>query len=349
MGESMLPAFANGLDTTLLVHDPWTDGILDANDAAEDLYGYTTEQLRRMSIDEVSTESPRFSAAKAVERIREAAGGERKHFEWQIRRSNGEVRWVDVRLRPYAFDDEEYVLAEIRDISDFKTRTRRLQLLHRIIRHNLRNDMSVVMGYAENLKRVLETEDYERQAEIIRDVASGVGDLTESVAEIEEIASNDADDFEETSVTGLLEDLAAKYESANPNVTVRVDYESDITMLADRGLRYGVQNAIENAVEHHDGGDDGVEVRLTAWVDEAAERIVLRVVDDGPPIPDVEVDAIDPDEETSDLSHGSGVGLFVMKWCAESLGGKLDIYENNPRGNVVEFTFPQLESVEIER
>lgn len=345
MSESGLPKFADSLDITLLLHDPWTDAILDANDAAESLYGYSTAELRKIGIEGVSTESPQFSVEKAVARIHEAAEGERQRFEWQIRRSNGEVRWVDVHLRPHPADDRKYVLAEMRDISEFKTRTRRLQLLHRIIRHNLRNDMSVVMGYAENLKRTLETEDYERQAEMIRDVAEGVGELTESVAEIEEIATSDTDEFEETSVTDLLDDLAATYEDEYPDLTVRVEYDREITMLADRGLRYGVENAVENAVEHN---DDDAEIRLTAAVDEATDRIVLRVIDDGPPIPEVEVDAIDSKAETTAVNHGSGVGLFVMKWCAESLGGDLDIYENDPRGNVVEFTFPRLVRDEVD-
>jgi len=340
MSGSSLPDFAELLDVTLLLHDPETDAILDANAAAESLYGYTTDELRDMHIGDVSTESPRFSRETAAEAIRAAASGERREFEWQIRRADSEMRWVTVRLRPFASADETLVLAEIQDITEFKKRARRLQLLNRIIRHNLRNEMTVVMGHAESLERALEDEDYERQAEIIRSVAEDVGGMTESVAEIEEIATNDASDFSPTDVAATLERLADEFESAYPDARVLVEAEPRARISADAGFGYGIENAVENAIEHHDG--DRPEVRLQATADPEAGRVRVRVVDDGPAIPQAEKDAIDADAEVSMLNHGTGVGLFVMQWCAESLGGNLEIRENGQRGNVVEFTFPML-------
>ncbi|WP_424002790.1 ATP-binding protein [Haloarcula salina] len=340
MSRASLPDFAELLDVTLLLHDPVTDAILDANAAAEKLYGYTKAELRELTIGDISTESPRFSRDEAVDAIRAAAVGERQEFEWQIRRANSEMRWVTVRLRPFAPDGETLVLAEIQETTEFKKRARRLQLLNRIIRHNLRNEMTVVMGHAESLERALEDEDYERQAELIQDVAENVGGLTKSVSQIENIATNDASDFSPTSVAAVLERLAGEFESTYPHATVSLDADEDARIAADRGLEYVLEHAIENAVEHHDGA--APKIRLEATAEAASSRVVVRVVDDGPPIPQREIDAINPDAEFSEIYHGTGVGLFVMQWCAESLGGNLEIRDNTPRGNVAEFTFPLL-------
>ncbi|WP_336337799.1 HAMP domain-containing sensor histidine kinase [Haloarcula brevis] len=340
MSPAALPDFAELLDVTLLLHDPETDAILDANAAAESLYGYTRAELRDLTVGDISTESPRFSRDKAVEAIHAAATGDRPAFEWQIRRADSEMRWVTVRLRPFAPADETLVLAEIQDITEFKKRARRLQLLNRIIRHNLRNEMTVVMGHAESLERALEDEDYERQAEIIQDVAEDVGGMTRSVAQIEDIATNDASDFTPTDVPAVLERLADEFESGYPHATVSVDADETARIAADRGFEYGLEHAIENALEHHDGSNP--EVRLEATVETEPPRVVVRIVDDGPPIPQREIDAIDADVEFSEIHHGTGVGLFVMQWCAESLGGSLEIRENEPRGNVAEFTVPML-------
>ena len=46
----------------------------------------------------------------------------------------------------------------------------------------------------------------------------------------------------------------------------------------------------------------------------------------------------DPDMATS-TSHGTGIGLFVMKWCSESLGGEIR-FERSDRGNEVYFYLP---------
>lgn len=339
-----LPPFADRLSVTLLLHDPGTEAIVDANAAAESLYGYPVEELRTLAISEVSTESPRFSGEEAERRIRAAAEGTERVFEWQIRRRDGEVRWVRVRLSPTDVNGSRYVLAEIEDVTEFKTRTRRLQLLHRIIRHNLRNDMNVVMGHAESLQRALDEEDRRRQTEIIQEVAEDVGGLTESVARIEEIATNDATDFVPTDVVAVLEDVAAEFGAAAPDARIDVVGDDEVWVSADRGLRYGVESAVTNAIEHNDRPEPTVTLRArsTTATDGVPSRAIVEVVDDGPPIPDVEVDAIAADEQVSETYHGTGVGMFVMKWCAESLGGSLTIRESSPRGNVVEFAFPLL-------
>ncbi|WP_254279111.1 PAS domain S-box protein [Haloarcula marina] len=344
MSGGLLPEFADLLNVTLLIHHPETDEILDANAAAESLYGYSRTELRELTISDISTESPRFHQSKAEQRISDAANGDSRSFEWQIRRADDEVRWVLVSLSRVRLGGAAYVLGEIQDITEFKRRTRRLQLLHRIIRHNLRNEMTVVMGRAGYLEDALEDEDYERQAELIREVAQKVGDITDSVAQIEEIATNDSTDFIPVEITGLLDEYAAKLASEFPEATITVggDRGEEAWVFADQGLRYAIEHAIENAVVHNDADDPTVTLEATA--DTRTGRVYLRIVDDGPPIPESEIDAVNAEGDVSDVRHGSGVGLFVMKWCAESLGGKLDIYEGEAGGNVVEFTLPSLET-----
>ena len=342
MTEPSLPEFADLLETALLVHDPETGAVLDANAAAEGLYGYSTPELRERGVAGISTESPRFSGEAVLQRVRAAAGGDDQAFEWQVRRSDDEMRWVQVRLRRVTLGRAASVLAEIQDITEFKRRTRRLQLLHRLIRHNLRNEMSVVMGHAGSLERALEDDDHEQQVEIIKRVADDVSQMTESVSRIEEIASNDATDFSPTDVPALLDELAGEFESEFPgaSVTVEAETEAGVLVSADRGLRYGLEHAIRNAIQHNDS--DRPEVVLRAARDDRDSRAVVQVTDDGPAIPDVEVDAIDADADISEMQHGSGVGLFVMKWCAESLGGRLEVHADDSRGNVVEFMLPLL-------
>jgi PAS domain S-box-containing protein len=346
MSGRRLPEFADAISATLLLHDAETDEVIDANAAAEELYGHSVEELRGIDIARLSSENPQFSGEEATENIRAAARGDDQQFEWQIRRSNGELRWVRVDLESIELDGDPFVLAEIEDITEFKTRTRRLRLLHRIIRHNLRNDMTVVMGHAESLVEALDADDRQRQAELIHDVAEGVGSLTESIAGIEEIATNDHSDFRPVQVDDLIEEIAAEFREEYPEAAITVDIESPVHVSADRGLRLAFEQAVENAVVH---ADTDPEVTLRVAREDAGSRAIIEIVDRGPPISEMEVEAVDTTSPNSQTSHGQGTGLFVMNWCAESLGGKLEVLERDGRGNVVQFTLPAIEDREGER
>ncbi|WP_241429969.1 ATP-binding protein [Halorubrum lipolyticum] len=74
---------------------------------------------------------------------------------------------------------------------------------------------------------------------------------------------------------------------------------------------------------------------------EANAQGAVRIADDGPPIPETEIDVLQEDVETSSTFHGTGVGLWVMQWGVESLGGVLSFEETAPRGNVVSISLPK--------
>jgi signal transduction histidine kinase len=140
--------------------------------------------------------------------------------------------------------------------------------------------------------------------------------------------------------------VAAEFADARPEARIDVVDDDEAWVSADRGLRYAVEHAVADAIEHNGRPDPEVTLRARsrAATAAAASRAVVEVADDGPTIPDVEVAAVATDEQVSETCHGTGVDMFVMKWCAESLGGSLAIRDNEPRGNVVGFTIPLLEA-----
>ncbi|MFC7068807.1 PAS domain-containing sensor histidine kinase [Halobaculum lipolyticum] len=345
MSRPQLPPFADQLGTTILLHDPHDGRILAANEAAERLYGYPAGDLTGIDIERISSSSPRFTGEAALERIRAAADDGVERFEWQIRRGDGGLRWVDVSLRPYRLDGERYVLAEIVDSTESKTQERRVGLLNRLIRHNLRNDMTVIRGHAESLRRAIEDGDKERQAEVIADTAGDLGTMARTVAQIEDLAGNDSDDFRPTRLDSLVEAVAAEYRERHAGLTIETDTQDGIVVWADRGLRYGVEHAVDNAIEHAESAEPWVRLRTRTVAD--GRRAVVEIEDECPPIPDIEIDAVETGTDPTQLEHGTGVGLFAMQWCAESLGGKLDIGHRAPEGNVVRFTLPTTDEVPV--
>ncbi|MEF8857231.1 MAG: ATP-binding protein [Haloplanus sp.] len=106
----------------------------------------------------------------------------------------------------------------------------------------------------------------------------------------------------------------------------------------DDSFTHAVAHALENAIRH--GEESPPVVRVTIGPSPNTGRVEIRIEDDNPPIPDAELSALDDREETTTTSHGTGVGLFVMKWCIESLGGELTIERGDSRGNTVYIYLP---------
>ncbi|MCU4926523.1 PAS domain-containing sensor histidine kinase [Halobacteria archaeon AArc-dxtr1] len=336
-----LPAAFDDLDTGITLHHGETAAILDGNDALSRLYGYSIEELRGMEIEDYTAPTTTYTQARAVSQIRDAAEGESQVFEWQIQRATGELRWVRVHLNPTTIDDTRCVLAEIHDITTYRSQERRLRLLNRVIRHNLRNEMTLLGGYADQIKSAVEDDRLEDIAETVVDIAYEIGSLSDSVGQLEAIASPDATDRSPTDLTAAVRSAAEEVATAHPDADVAISASEPVWVVADDGIEYAITHAVENAIVHNDR--DAPSVSVTVTDEPASGRAIVRVVDDGPPIPAVETEVLNQDVTATEVYHGSGIGLWIMQWCVTSHGGDLTFEENDPRGNVVRFSLPRTE------
>lgn len=340
--EVSLPPIFDDLDVGITLRNPETGVLLDGNERVEELYGYSIASLEEMDVEEFTAPSTKFTQTKAIDRIRSAAAGEPQDFEWQIERGSGELRWVRVHLNATTIDDTRCVIAEIEDITEYRTRERRLRLLSRIIRHNLRNKTTVLHGYADEVKRAVEDESVEDAVETILRISSEVGELSNSVKQIEQIAEPDATERSPTNLKPLVHSIVEDTRAEYPSTDLTVEASEDVWVIADKGLAYAVGQALSNAIEHNDQEPPSVTVSVSE--DRTVNRGTVRIADNGPTIPENEIEVLREDVETSSTYHGTGVGLWVMQWCVDSLGGELRFEENTPRGNVVTISLPLSEA-----
>lgn len=211
----------------------------------------------------------------------------------------------------------------LHDITEREQRRQRLEVLNRVLRHNLRNDMTVVLGYAQTLGETL-PEPEARMAGTIERKAQGLVSMGEKARKLERLiespgASTTVD------VAALLRAVCDELDSAYPAATVTADLPTELsTETVPDVLDAVVENLVENGIEHNDA--DEPTVTVSAVVDDGT--IVLTVADDGPGIPDYELDTIDAGTETP-LQHGSGIGLWLVHWGVRSLGGDIS-FETGP-------------------
>jgi len=248
------------------------------------------------------------------------------------------------------------------DVTERERRRQQLEVLNRVLRHNLRNDAGVVHGYGELLADRLEDPDLVRMADAIERRAGALAALGEKAGTVEALLSNG--EATAVAVDELVENAVVDAREENPDATVEVDVDRDAgagdgewtTRVRADALRAVVENTVENAVVHHDGegveredGEAWVRVTLGRHMGEGSaddaeggdrpERFRLTVADDGPGIPDHEIETVESGRETA-LEHGSGLGLWVVAWGAAAVGADVDYAEREPRGTTVTVSVP---------
>jgi signal transduction histidine kinase len=99
---------------------------------------------------------------------------------------------------------------------------------------------------------------------------------------------------------------------------------------------------IENAIAHSDADDAAVRVVVEA--DSDAGEVTIEVSDDGPGIPRRELAVLEDGTESA-LEHGSGIGLWIVEWSLQRLGGDVR-YETSSAGTTVNLALPWASTAE---
>lgn len=148
--EQVLRELYHSVGDAIFVHDAETGEILDVNEMACKMYGYERAELRQLTIEDLSSGVPPYTQAAAVDHVQKAAEGNPQVFDWQAEDSRGNHFWVEMSMQQTAVDDRLLVLVIVRDISERKryeeqleVTTEELEALNRVIRHDIRNDMSI--------------------------------------------------------------------------------------------------------------------------------------------------------------------------------------------------------------
>ncbi|WP_297889173.1 sensor histidine kinase KdpD [uncultured Halorubrum sp.] len=195
---------------------------------------------------------------------------------------------------------------------DLETTNQQLQVLSRVFRHNVRNDLNVIQGYTDLLADRVEDDRSRECLETVRETTDDIVAISEKLRVIED-ASPERPDGRVDLVDAVHEAVAA-VDAGGAAVTVETPAEAWIR--ADDSVEFPIGEVFENAVTHNDGETRRVE----ATIRENGTTTCLEVTDNGPGIPPDERAVLQAEEETP-LSHASSIGLWLVKWMCETQGG----------------------------
>lgn len=329
-----VPTQFDSLEVGMLIHDPETGSVLYANDSAEELYGYSKSELMEMDVTDFSSSS--FTQEEAIQRIRSAAEGNSQKFEWRNKRSTGELYWVEVRLSDISIEDDEYVVALVRNITEYKMHLRHLRVLTRITRHNLRNKLNVIDGFLEEL----DVENKNENISMYKRIKNSISDLLDLTNWIDTVKSSVRMEKPASTqnISNMVLNLGKQYQEEYEEITWRFECE-EVYASADPKIRTAIKELLENAITHNQ--HEGLEITISVEKSQNDEQVLIRIIDTGLPIPDIEIEPIVGGYEPDPLEHGESIGLWEVQTIIAANGGRISIPENSPKRKVVEIALPR--------
>ncbi len=311
---------------------------------------YVNEEFERLtgrSREEMLGRNPRIlqtedTDPETVARLREAIdAGESVSVEILNRRADGSEWYNALDVTPIHGPDGEveYFLGFQRDVTDRREREQRLAVLDRVLRHDLRNRLNVVLGHASGIEAG--EGEIAHHVERITEASENLLSLSNAARRFRSALRGDVD-VEPTRLDEVVGDAVSEIRDEYPHARIETEL-APLTVLSNDSVGVAVDEVLTNAIVHC-GRDPHVRVSLEREPGDGEEgpTAVLRVADNGPGISEADRAPLVGTAETP-TEHASGIGLWLVRWTVEDVGGTVSYREADPHGAVVELRFPALD------
>jgi PAS domain S-box-containing protein len=246
-------------------------------------------------------------------------------------RKNGERYHADQTIVPVTDDSgtiESYVAVQT-DITKRRNKEKQLEVLDRVLRHNLRNDLNVIQARATMLKEKAR-EDLQPHAEAILSKSRELVATADTEREIVRLLTDPRRQCVQD-ISQVARKAVDRVRQTYPCAKLVTDIQDDVHRPASPKLNRAIEELLVNAIVHNDTERPTVELS----VDTYPNRVEITVADDGPGIPESETAILETPDSLDPLFHGSGLGLWLVHWIAKLSQGTVTFAENEPRGTAV--------------
>jgi PAS domain S-box-containing protein len=253
-------------------------------------------------------------------------------------RHNGQKFWNRLDVAPVYGEEGEVAnfVGFQTEITERKIRERRLEVLNRVLSHNMRNKMNVIEGHVSLLGREYEGEDTPDSLSEIESTAADLMGLADTVREIEQAFSG-TESTDPLELTERMEELVSAFKDQFSDASFDlISPRDEVCQIDVPGFMAAIEEAVENAVKHNDSPEPVVEIRIRSrseeWVD-------VEIEDNGPGIPDRELEVLRQGETS--LNHADRLGLWFMYWVVSRVGGGFSVTDSDSGGTKLTLSVPR--------
>lgn len=274
------------------------------NSATSRITQYSKEELLEMDPIELIHPSHRNAV---YEKYMEGKG-DKDVYSWKIIDKYGNERWVTAKPQVIFLNGKPAVSASVVDTTDIhrlneelSRRNEYLKLLNHLLRHDIINDLNIIIA-------VLETRDDELSKKALQR-AYRIIDLIDEIRALEKA--------EERKSTINIKDIILEVVESFKSL-VRIECQlQDVFIAGNEGLKSVFSNLIQNSIKH--GRVDNLKVMIK--VSEIGGKAVVEFSDNGRGIEEgIREYIFDKGFTTGD---GSGMGLFIAKKVVEMHDGEI--------------------------
>lgn len=306
--------------------------------SAESILGYPPEELVGVNgFDNIHPHDVREVQEKFFDLLDQP--GEERAAEYRWHHSDGSWRVLESKARNLLDDDViEGFVVHTRDVTDRVQQRQRVEVLNRILRHDLRNDMNLLIGYIDQLLGLEPSPTLRDKLQLMEDVCRDLVDLSNEIRDMEQMLSDQSLNRTQIDIVDVIEDHGQQMARQYPEATIQTDLPDESIVYMNELIGSAIDNLIENGIEHNDQEDPVVEISAVESEDEDGFTRV-EIADNGPGLPETERKVLEEGEETQ-LHHSSGLGLWLVNWILTESGGEVVFEENDPRGTIVTLLLP---------
>jgi len=300
------------------------------------------EELTGLDSEEMLGRNPRFAQSprtdqRTVAEIRRAIdAGEPISVELINQRADGTEWYNGLDISPVYQDGElTHFLGFQRDVTAARTQQNELAVLDRVLRHNLRNRLNVILGHAETLADGAATESVPLHASTICTTAADLLSVSDKTRRFRAALEADAQTTGRTDLVSIINDCVGEITADSPEAIFECHLPTEVDIQSGESVRFALTELLENAVDH----SEQPEPEVTVTVEETDDEVTVEIVDDGPGIPESEQQAFERETETA-TDHAIGIGLWLVRWAVDTAGGDLDYADADPHGSIVTIRLP---------
>ena len=316
------------------------------NSRMADITGYDEEELQGLPFtDVIAPEDKQLARERYERRLDPDADSPRSRYTLTFETKDGRKRVAEVSAADIQYEGAPADLASVRDVTErqryedeLERINEELEMLNRVVRHDIRNDMAVMLGWGELLEAHVDDAGAEHLEKVLTS-GEHIVELTNIARDyVETLTSDEVVDIKPTGLRHVLTNEVALRREAHADAEISIDEPiPDVDVRANEMLSSVFRNLLNNAVQHNDKETPIVEVTA----EERDDDVYIEVADNGPGIPEPQRERIFGKGERSLESSGTGIGLYLVQTLIDQYGGEIRVENNEPEGAVFTLTLPK--------
>lgn len=189
-------------------------------------------------------------------------------------------------------------------------------VLHRVLRHNLRNDMSVVLCMLDDIERSAD-EETAATAQQAREKIKSVVRLTDSVRQANVSLADPTASRQVENLSEIVETRLESFETSDPDLSIETDFPEEALVAVNDEFGLVVDNVVECALS-----GESPSPQLLVRIEQERETVRLVFEDPRQTISTVDISAVSAGSESA-LEHALGVELWLVEWLVTASNGSV--------------------------